>query len=114
MPLNKFSWLGTQYGGSKKRRNLYSDYKAGRVPTKRDNREEADKQMLMLRDYLDLLGVNQRKVTGLEADDIVGQICKHYRKEEKIIVSSDKDFMQLVSDNTKMYSLTKKKLFRHS
>jgi DNA polymerase-1 len=98
-------------GGSRKRKRIYSAYKGGKTSTKSsaDFKEET-KQMDMLREYLELLGVHQRKVTGIEADDIIAQVCKYYADEDKVILTSDKDMMQLVGDKTKVYSLSKKRL----
>lgn len=99
-------------GGSRKRKSLYSDYKGGKTSKKAPmDRKEEDKQMDMLREYLELLGVHQRKVTGIEADDIIAQVCKYHRDEDKVILTSDKDMMQLIDDTTKVYSLSKKRLF---
>ena len=98
-------------GGSRKRKYLFKSYKAGRISSKLRDKKDADYQLAMLREYLELLGVKQRKVTGLEADDIIAHLCAYYKDEDKIIVSSDKDLLQLVNDKTKVYSLSKKKLY---
>ena len=47
---------------------------------------------------------------GAEADDIIAIICKHYQNEKIMIVSGDKDFIQLQKyNNVKQYSpITKK------
>lgn len=52
--------------------------------------------------------------TGAEADDIIGVLCRQYGDSEKImILSSDKDFVQLQTNpNIKQYSPTLKKFIK--
>mgnify|MGYP006213069975 FL=1 len=47
---------------------------------------------------------------GAEADDVIAIVCKHYQSEQILIVSGDKDFIQLQKyDNVNQYSpITKK------
>jgi len=47
---------------------------------------------------------------GAEADDVIAILCKHYQSEKIMIVSGDKDFIQLQKyDNVRQYSpITKK------
>lgn len=54
------------------------------------------------------------EATGAEADDIIGTLCYVYGKDEKImILSSDKDFVQLQTNpNIKQYSPTMKKFIK--
>ena len=48
---------------------------------------------------------------GAEADDVIATLCKHYQSEKIMIVSGDKDFIQLQKyDNVKQYSPITKKL----
>ena len=108
-------------GGSVRRRAMFKDYKAGRKP--RFNREydygdDPEKQVTSLRDqlitvsrYLDMLPVTTIKVKGLEADDVIAYLVNFSiaHDEDKIIVSSDKDFYQLLDEHTVMYTPTQKK-----
>ena len=42
---------------------------------------------------------------GAEADDVIATLCKHYQNEKVMIISGDKDFIQLQKyDNVKQYS----------
>ena len=51
------------------------------------------------------------QVEGCEADDIIGFLSRHESRNEKImIISSDKDFIQLHSDNVKQWSPVTKKI----
>lgn len=54
------------------------------------------------------------EATGAEADDIIGILCREYGDKEKImILSSDKDFVQLhTNPNIKQYSPTLKKFIK--
>jgi len=104
-------------GGSSKRKAILKDYKEGRKPI-RINRnydfERIDpernkiKQRLRLAEYLKDLPVIQLSIPDVEADDVVGYLVKYYNEDEKIIVSNDKDFYQLISNKVQMYSPTKK------
>lgn len=108
-------------GGSQRKRGIYADYKAGRKP--RVNREcddgSADAsfanlkfQYAKLSGYLDCLGITQVEIESVEADDVVGFICRQiHQAEQKVIVSTDRDFLQLVDCFTSVYSPTKKKLY---
>ena len=45
------------------------------------------------------------EVYGAEADDIIATLCKHFQDEKIMIVSGDKDFIQLQTyPNVKQYS----------
>lgn len=107
-------------GGSLKRRSLYKDYKAGRKPKLNreydfenvdDQTKSFSHQVNLLNDYLNFLPVVTIKVDGLEADDVIAYLCNLVldSNDEKIIVSSDKDFYQLLSNKVMMYVPTKKK-----
>jgi DNA polymerase I len=111
------AWDGK--GGSQKRRGIFAEYKAGRKP--RVNREysgmesyeESQRnlrtQYLKLREYLSFVGVHQIEIEGTEADDVVGYLCRQvYDLTDKVVVSTDKDFLQLVDSHTIVYSPTMK------
>ena len=110
-------------GGSNRRRKLYSDYKNKRRTSYRVNRveglenveDERRNMYLQLRrvaEYLELLPLTNISVDGIEADDAIAYIAKSVIPDgEKIIMSTDKDFLQLVSDDIKVWSPTKKKLY---
>ena len=103
-------WDGA--GGSKKRKLIKKDYKAGRKPIRlnRDIRHLSEQQEIQnkiwqqtrLIEYLNETPVIQFMFDGTEADDVIGFICQHPEFEawEKLVVSSDKDFFQLLNDTT--------------
>ena len=106
-------WDGA--GGSQKRKEIDKNYKAGRKPVRFNRRlidlspEESDKnkynQQLRLMEYLNDLPIIQTMIDYIEADDVISYAVQHekYKEWEKVIVSSDKDFYQLISDKTKLY-----------
>lgn len=111
------AWEG---GGSTKRRAIYSEYKLGRKPEKLNRFYEEDipstdensnKQKLLLLQALKFLPVCQLYASDCEGDDLVAYLCCNtLRNEDKVIVSSDRDFYQLLDDKTKIYNLHKKKV----
>lgn len=111
------AWEG---GGSLRRRNIDPSYKEGRRPIKlnrssyydlKDNTiETRDDQLKVLIEILYKTPVKQIYVTDCEADDIIAYLCKSNRDIEKIIVTSDKDYYQLLDDNTRIWSPNQKKL----
>jgi len=95
-------------GRSVWRRELYPDYKAQRDYGKNDEEKAKSydglwKQMEELEKMLHLVAVNCIKIEGQEADDIISRICAN-SKDHVMIVTSDKDMLQLVSDNVSVYS----------
>ena len=102
-------------GGSKKRKLMKKDYKAGRKPIRlnRDIRtlsEEEEKsnkvwQLQRVMEYFNDMPMIQFMYRGIEADDIIAYVAglKEYQDWQKVIVSSDKDFYQLLDDHTILY-----------
>ena len=91
------------------RHEAYEDYKAGRAPTP----EDLPAQVETIKEIVDLLGLHQVEVPGLEADDLIGTIAKRcedlgYSVE---IVTSDRDAYQLVSDRISVRGLDKRERF---
>ena len=88
-------------GGSKIRSEMYSEYKA--------NRDETPEAILIAIPYiqkiLESMHIPVIVKEGFEADDIIGTIAKQAEKEnfKTYMVTPDKDFAQLVSENIFMY-----------
>lgn len=108
-------------GGSKPRQKIYSQYKAGRkvrsrlnrnvdwATTPQDEHESMKLQMGRLIEYLEHLPLTLLALDRLEADDIISYVTNVTLKESKTtIMSTDKDFLQLVSPRVQLYSPTKK------
>ena len=74
-----------------------------------DQRESMKNQFNTIIRYLDLLPIDVCFVDHVEADDIMAYAARHVFKKEVMIISSDKDFLQLVDDRISVYQPTKKK-----
>jgi len=111
-------------GGSGNRQNIDPNYKAQRATsrithwglydTKEEETEALIGQLYRTQDYLDCLPLHQVGIEKLEADDVIAWIAKKasYSSVKKCtIVSSDKDFLQLVDDTIEVYAPIKKKTF---
>ena len=69
-------------------------------------------QMGRLIEYLEQLPLTLVCIDGIEADDTIAYISQQLLSESDIfIMSTDKDFLQLVDDRVKVWSPTKKKLY---
>lgn len=84
------------------RKDIYPEYKANR----KGMPDDLAAQMPVLHDLLASLGVRVVEKEGVEADDIIGTIGKSF-DGQTIIVSGDRDMLQLVSDKTTVL-ITKK------
>jgi DNA polymerase-1 len=83
-----------------KRMALHPEYKAQRPASPPD----LDRQISEIQQYLEHAGLPSCQEDGIEADDVICALCMEALKEDfdVIIASSDKDFMQLVSDRVGM------------
>lgn len=112
-------------GSSINRRNMNSNYKANRDNIKvtnwgmYDTREEERKsmaaQMSRLFDYLECLPISLVSLEKVEADDIISFIAQGLAGtgRKATIVSSDKDFLQIVKPGVEVYAPIKKKTFTY-
>lgn len=83
----------------------YKEYKATRdkaPPTLYD-------QMPYVREAVEALGIPVLEKAGFEADDIIGTLAKKCEKEgyEVVILSGDKDSLQLITENIKLLTMRK-------
>lgn len=115
-----------QGGGSPRRRHIFPEYKANRAKQKdfndlykadgrlnpAANQENKAKQLAILTKALGFLPMCQLYVKDVECDDVIAWLVKNKfvaRDNEKMVVSSDKDFFQLLEDDkVKIYDLTRK------
>ncbi len=84
------------------RNNIYEGYKAKRKETPPD----LIAQFPIIKEMLQKMGVKVFEFAGIEADDIIGTLDKH-SDNQNILVSGDRDLLQLIDDNTTVW-LTKK------
>jgi DNA polymerase-1 len=88
-------------GGSTYRYEMYQEYKAHR-----DETPEAIKIAVpYIQELLKAMHIPIVEVAGFEADDLIGTLAKQAEKEDfkVFMVTPDKDFAQLVSENIFMY-----------
>lgn len=88
-------------GGSTDRLAVFPEYKANR-----DETPEAIKIAVpYIKDILSAMHIPAVEVEGFEADDLIGTLAKQAEKEnfKVFMVTPDKDYAQLVSDNIVMY-----------
>lgn len=110
-------------GGSNNRKNLYPDYKGNRnvkrvtnwegFDTQEEESESMSAQMSRLINYLEELPVDMLAVDKVEADDVIAYATHKLKSDSNqvTIMSSDQDFLQLVSRNVSVYAPTKKKFY---
>ena len=113
-------------GGSQERKKKFSGYKADRdknklrinrqyadFMTEEDERESMKRQFVWLNEILNYLPVTTMIYDGVEADDVMAYIATQLLKEDEqaVVMSTDKDFLQLVDDKTIVWSPTKKKIY---
>ena len=79
------------------RHDKYDEYKAGRA----EMPDELKVQFPKAKEVLDTMGIKHFEIDNYEADDIIGTLAKMVDEEDEFIatiVSSDKDLLQLISD----------------
>lgn len=100
-------------GKAQWRKDIYPAYKANRSygedPEEKAKFDGLFKQIDLLNEILPQMGVHSIKIKGQEADDIIALICKAVvkysdGKENVMIVTSDKDMLQLINKNVSVYS----------
>ena len=100
-------YLAVAFDVSRKvfRHEQYADYKAQR----KGMPEELRGQMDLIKDVLRAMNIAIYEAEGYEGDDVIGTMVRWAEREDiaSIIVTGDKDSLQLISDKTSVY-LTKK------
>jgi DNA polymerase-1 len=87
--------------GATFRHDIYPQYKATRPPMP----PELGVQIPRAKELLDAMGVVRCEVEGMEADDVIASLARRAVSEgnEAIIVSADKDFMQLIGPSVRQW-----------
>jgi DNA polymerase-1 len=111
-------------GGSQRRRKIYPDYKANRKPptrldrqydmtTEQQETENMKYQLVTLVEMLECLPVTVFTMDNIEADDVIAYASEMVTAQggQSIIYSTDKDFLQMVTETTRVYNPVKKKTF---
>jgi 5'-3' exonuclease len=111
-------------GGAAKRRSIRAEYKEGRrvrlnrgregdadfSTSAEEDRANMDRQIQLAHKYIEMLGVQQLRVPGIEADDAIS-ILTRTLEGRKVIVSTDRDYLQLVTSEISVYNPVKEKTF---
>jgi DNA polymerase-1 len=109
-------------GNSTNKKYLYPEYKANRktqkvtnwkiFDNKEEEKESMDNQMDRLLSYLSQMPMSLISIPKIEADDTIGYLVETLENNTEVdeitLMSADRDFLQLVSDKTQVYSPTKK------
>lgn len=86
-----------------KRREQYAEYKAHRPPMPDDLITQID----MIKQFVDTLNIPQFELAGYEADDLIGTVSAKVEKSHPeipvLIVTGDKDLLQLVTDQIHVF-----------
>lgn len=114
-------------GGSTRRKKMHSGYKEGRSMSTRFNRiedvgeqtleqelESMRIQMGKLSEYLQCLPITLISIDNIEADDAIAYLTTEVfrpKESEVIIMSDDKDFIQLVDNKTSVWRPVEKKYY---
>ena len=106
-------------GKSPRRLEVFPEYKGNRkkefTPEDKQWMEDFFRQTDVLQDSLHLFGVKSYKKDHWEGDDLVlgftTQLSRRYPDDVSIVVSTDEDFHQLVSDSVYIFSPIKKILY---
>ncbi len=89
------------------RHDKYDDYKGGRIETP----DDLKMQFPVAKEILTAMGIKYLEVVGYEADDIIGtfsSMIDNSNNYSGLIVSSDKDLLQLISDKVSVKLLKSK------
>ena len=109
-------------GGSRKRKLVNKNYKSGRKPlrlnrdvknlTEEEELQNKIWQQLRLTEYLNNFPVTQLVSDEVEADDVISYVAQlpFFSDWQKVVVSSDKDFFQLLNDEVVVYRPTQKEV----
>ena len=100
------------------RKEVFPYYKAGRKKDRQASGVDWNTMFTVLdkvrQELIDVFPYRTIIIEGAEADDIIGTIVGYKRDEKILILSSDKDFVQLHAyDNVEQYSPVLKKFVRH-
>lgn len=112
-------------GRSKRRMQLFPDYKGSR----KTDAERTDEERKWYEDFLEqtrvlhrdlpLLGIKTIQIKGWEADDLVyglirqSSVVREDTENNFVIISTDEDFLQLISPNVSVYSPIKQVFYTY-
>lgn len=91
------------------RNEIFADYKG----TRKEIPEELIPQFPIIREASDALNIHHLEMEGYEADDLIATYARQAREKgyEVVVVSADKDLMQLIRDGVELFDPMKDKFF---
>ena len=95
------------------RHDKYDWYKDGRIETP----NELKQQFPVAKELLNAMGIKYLEIDNYEADDIIGTFAKYCDEDKNFIgtiISSDKDLLQLISDDIDIKLLKQKDYIRYN
>lgn len=96
------------------RRQIYPNYKLNRRQDMNEYKLESyHTQKARVKEYIEECFIRQIRVDMNESDDLIAHYCKIAPEEKKTILSADKDLLQLVDENTQIYSPIAKVFYKH-
>ncbi len=99
---------------SARRMEILPDYKRREKPRLGFDYEDFDRQEKVVRQILKYLGISQVYHPRMEADDLIYALSERYKKKRNVyIVSSDKDFDQLLCSRVRIWNDKENKLITH-
>ncbi len=105
----KYLAIAFDTGKATFRKELYSDYKANRQSAP----EDLSVQIPKIFEAVDCFGITRLEKEGFEADDIIGTLAltAKARGMKVEIITGDKDMMQLVDDDIRIFDTMKDKRY---
>ena len=91
------------------RKERYEAYKANRSKAP----EDLKSQMIRVREVVEAAGMATYEAPGYEADDVIATVVRWASKQglNAVIVSGDKDLLQLIDAKTWMYDTSRDRVF---
>ncbi len=91
------------------RNDIFADYKG----TRKEIPEELIPQFPIIREAADALNIHHLEMEGYEADDLIATYAREAREKgyDVVVVSADKDLMQLIRDGVELFDPMKDKFF---
>ncbi len=107
---NQYEYIGVVFDAERHnfRNDIYPDYKA----TRRETPEELIPQFPLIREAVKAFNVLSVEEEGFEADDLIASYTKAALDQEMevVIVSADKDLMQLMGPHVSIYDPMKRQM----
>lgn len=85
------------------RHEMFPEYKG----TRKEVDEDLVSQFALVRELIDALPIHRFELEGYEADDIIGTLAKDFPNDQVDVLTSDRDFLQVIDDNVNVLLMKK-------